>query len=124
VSAWDVAGIVGVVGGIAAAVAVVLVLARLLAAVASLDRTTRDLVRSIDDVRRTRLPGRNGAGVAASDGVGEDGLHPAPSSGGTADGQARLRVFDLRLVSPVIKARALGRGTSEAARQFRERREH
>jgi hypothetical protein len=118
-----VAGVVGVVGGIAAAVAVVVVLARLLAAVASLDRTTRDLVRSIDDVRRDRLPGRNGAGAAASVGVGDDGLHPAPSLDGTADGQGRLRLFDLRLVSPVIKARALGRGTSEAARQFRDRRE-
>jgi hypothetical protein len=113
----------GVAGGIAAAVTVTVVLARLAAAVASLDRTSRQLVRAIDDVRHDARAGMNRSGAAELDGIGGDGLHPAPSSGAKARAQLGLGSFDLGLVSPVIKARALGRGTSEAARQFRQRRE-
>ncbi len=119
-SAWDVAA---VAGGIAAAAAVTVILARLLAAVASLDRTTRQLVRAIDDVRHDALSRTNGAGLAQPDGTGDGGLHPALSSGGRSNGRVRQRPFDLSLASPVIKARAMGRGTSEAARRFRLRRE-
>jgi hypothetical protein len=119
-SAWALAA---AAGGIAAAVAVTVVLARLLAAVTSLDRTTRDLVHTIEDVRRDALRSTNGAGAAQPDGTGDDGLHPALSSGGGSNGRVRQRPFDLSLASPVIKARALGRGTSEAARQFLLRRE-
>lgn len=112
-----------VAGGVAAAVAVTVVLVRLLAAVTSLDRTTRQLVRAIDDVRHDALRSANGAGAGQADGTGDDGLQPALSSGGRSNGRVRQRPFDLSLASPVIKARALGRGTSEAARQFRLRRE-
>ena len=122
-SGWDAAA---VAGGIAAAVAVAVVLAllaRLLAAVTSLDRTTGQLVRAIEDVRRDRSPSMNGSVVAQADGTGDDGLQRAPSSGVRTNGHSRQRPFDLSLVSPVIKARALGRGTSEAARLFRQRRE-
>lgn len=117
-SAWDMAA---VAGGVAAAVAVAVVLARLLVAVTSLDRTTRELVRAIDDVRQT-VPRANGAVAVGPDGNG-DAVLDAASSDGRAAGHARLRPFDLGLASPVIKARALGRGTSEAARQLRQRRE-
>ncbi|TMM19767.1 MAG: hypothetical protein E6G01_01550 [Actinobacteria bacterium] len=118
-SGW---GVAAVAGGVAAALAVTVVLARLLAAVASLDRTTRQLVRAIDDVRRETVPLGNGGVTNGSAGSADAGGAPALMPG-DANGRARLRPFDLGLVSPVIKARALGRGTSQAARQLRQRRE-
>ncbi len=131
-SNWEVGA---VAGGAACAVVVTLVvtvlLARLVAAVASLDGATRDLGRAVEDLRAEEVPlgigGMEGsAGSAVRSNGGADGGadrmgHSAPTSSGRADGRARLP--DLALVSPVIKARALGRGTSLAARQFRQRRE-
>jgi hypothetical protein len=139
VSIWEVAV---VAGGVAAAVVVMLVavlLARLVAAVASLDRSTRELGRAVDDLRAEAAPvgmaggnGSVGSGVRSNGGVdgGADGGvdggvgrvdHGASTSTRRANGRGRLP--DLTLVSPVIKARALGRGTSLAARQLRQRRE-
>jgi hypothetical protein len=148
-SGWDVAA---VAGGLAVALSVTVVLARLVVAVASLDRTTGELVRAIEEVRRDTVRRETvplGDGVAgapgsvglaangrsdSSDGSGgrRSGGHGGRPNGaaepngatpmlGRVDGRPRLS--DLGLVSPVIKARALGRGTSQAARQFRQRRE-
>jgi hypothetical protein len=142
-SGWDVAA---VASGLAVALLVTIVLVRLVVAVASLDRTTSDLVRAIEDVRRdtahrTVPLGDGAAGTPGSVGlVGSgrsNGSGGSRGSGGRANGAVeahratpmlggvalRPRLPDLGLASPVIKARALGRGTSQAARQFRQRRE-
>jgi hypothetical protein len=153
-SGWDVAA---VAGGLAVALSVTVVLARLVVAVGSLDRTTGELVRAIEDVRRdARRPETVllGDGVTGAPGspelVGNGRSDGSRRSGGRRSGgrrsggrggrpngagephaatpmlarvDVRPRLFDLGLVSPVIKARALGRGTSQAARQFRQRRE-
>jgi hypothetical protein len=132
VSSWEVAS---VAGGAAAAAVVTLVLmvllARLVAAVGRLDQATRELGRGVAELRAEAEPlgvggmvgsagsaaRSNGDGVGGADHVDNGAL----LSSGRAD--ARTRLPDLALVSPVIKARALGRGTSLAARQFRQRRE-
>lgn len=124
-----------VAGGAAAALVVTLVvtamLARVVSAVASLDRATRELGRAVQELGgEAVLLGRDGLyrsdGTAVRTNGGSDGGadavdRGAPPSTGRVDGRSRLP--DLALVSPVIKARALGRGTSLAARQFRLRRE-
>src|SRR5437899_1622588 len=128
-SGWDMAA---VASGLAVALSVTIVLARLVVAVASLDRTTSDLVRAIEDVRRDTarretVPLGDGApGTAGSVGlVGSgrsDGSRGTRGSGGRANGAVaahratpmlgglalRPRLPDLGLASPVIKARALG----------------
>jgi hypothetical protein len=132
--------VAAVAGGVAGAVVialVIVVLARLVAAVASLDSATRELGRAVEDIRgeaivfglggvdRSAGPAVRSDGDANGDAVGVTGRveRGALLSSGRAGANGRALLPDLRLVSPVIKARALGRGTSLAARQFRQRRE-
>jgi hypothetical protein len=132
VSSWEVAAVAGgVAGAVVVTLVVTVLLCRLVAAVGGLDRATRELVRAVEELRAEAVP----FGIGGSDGSagsivrsngdtnGDAGRvkHGAPPSSGRADGRALLP--HLTLVSPVIKARALGRGTSLAARQFRQRRE-
>ena len=93
----------GIAGGVIA-VAVVAVLVRLVVAVTKLGGVTHELVRAVDDLRSERE-----ADVEGAEEVAENGHRPGPN---------RV-MLDLGLTGPVIKARALGRGTSEAARQLR-----
>jgi hypothetical protein len=93
----------GIAGGVIAVVVLAL-LVRLVVAVTKLGGVTRELVRAVEDLR-SEGPGD----VEATEDVAENGHRPTPT---------RMRL-DLGLSGPVIKARALGRGTSEAARRLR-----
>ncbi|HEY1635860.1 MAG TPA: hypothetical protein VGF64_13945 [Acidimicrobiales bacterium] len=131
-NAWELAAVAGGVAGASVVALVVMVLlARLVAAVANLDRATRELGRAVGELRAEALPlghgGMDGSAASAGSGVhsngdGERVEHGAPPSV-SRRGNGRARLPDLTLVTPVIKARALGRGTSLAAREFRQRRE-
>lgn len=130
-STWEVAAVAGGVAGAVVVTLLTVLFARLVSAVASLDRATRELGRAVDDLRaETAPPGIAGMNGSAGSGVRSNGDadggagrvdHGASTSSRGANGRGRLP--DLTLVSPVIKARALGRGTSLAARQFRQRKE-
>jgi hypothetical protein len=132
VSSWEVAAVAGgVAGAVVVTVLVTVLLWRLVAALGGLDRATRELGRAVEELRAEAVPfatggsdGSAGSVVRSNGGTNGDAdrvKHGAPPSSGRADGRALLP--NLTLVSPVIKARALGRGTSLAARQFRQRRE-
>jgi hypothetical protein len=138
VSAWELAAVAGgVAGASVVTLAVIVLLGRLVAVVASLDRATRELGRALEELRGEAVPLGNGGmdGLAVSAGSTvrsngdaervDQGALPSSSSppSRSRPGDRRARLPDLTLVSPVIKARALGRGTSLAARQFRQRRE-
>ena len=122
-SSWEVAA---VAGGFVVAAAITVVLVRLVVAVTSLDRTAGELARAIDDVRRETVLLGDGGGAAGPVGAAVSSNGDAETQGATTvsdRANGRVRPFDLGLVGPVIKARALGRGTSQAARQLRQRRE-
>jgi hypothetical protein len=81
-------------------------------------------VFGLEGVDRSAGPAVRSSGEANGDAVGVAGrVERGALSSGRAGANGRALLPDLRLVSPVIKVRALGRGTSLAARQFRQRRE-
>jgi hypothetical protein len=104
-SAGSEAALAGGIAGGVIAVVIVAVLVRLVAAVSKLGGVIHELVRAVEDLRNDEKPGD----VEGAQEVAENGHRP---------GSTRVKL-DLGLVGPVIKARALGRGTSEAARQLR-----
>jgi hypothetical protein len=135
VSAWELAAAAGGVAGASVVALVVMVLlARLVTAVGNLDRATRELGRAVEGLRAEALPlgnggmdGSAGSAVSAGSGARSNGdaerVEQGASRAVSRRSNGRARLSDLTLVTPVIKARALGRGTSLAAREFRQRRE-
>lgn len=114
-SAGEVAAIIGAVAGALLAVG-------LLFALSSLTRTLRLVRHSVEDLNRQAIPlladMRNTVETANAELLRVDELiGRAESIGGTLDSASRLAY--LAFSNPVIKAMALGAGTSRAVRRVR-----
>lgn len=114
-SAGEVAAIIGAVAGALLAVG-------LLFALSSLTRTLRLVRNSVEDLNRQAIPlladMRNTVETANAELLRVDELiGRAESIGGTLDSASRLAY--LAFSNPVIKAMALGAGTSRAVRRVR-----
>ena len=120
-SAWQVAALAG---GLAFGALVIVVLGRLALVVASLGRSVSELRLAVEEARsetgplagevRAALRGSGAGSGETANGLAPDGRLSGQDGAASGSGYSGL-------ASPVIKAKALGTGTSHAARRLRQR---
>lgn len=115
----------GEVAAVVASVAAALVAVGVLFALSSLSRTLRSVRAAVEELRRETVPLLGDLRATVSQANSElarvdEVLGRAESIGGTVDAASRLAY--LAFANPVIKAMALGAGTTRTARRLRRRR--